>query len=121
MIPIHCTRGFRVYSGWDATSSRKLAAINHYPAIDILASISRCQSAIVPKDHKQAAAKLREILAKYQEVELLLKIGEYQKGADRATDEAIAKIDAVNAFLCQGLAERPQYDDTIEKLKQSVS
>ena len=101
--------------------SRKLAAINHYPAIDILASISRCQSAIVPKEHKQAAAKLREILAKYNEVELLLKIGEYQKGADRATDEAIAKIDAVNAFLCQGLAERPQYDETIAKLSQAVS
>jgi len=101
--------------------SRKLAQINHYPAIDVLQSISRCQSAIIPKEHKQAAAKLREILAKYQEVELLLKIGEYQKGADRATDEAIEKIDAVNAFLCQGLAERPQYDDTIEKLKQAVS
>lgn len=101
--------------------SRKLAQVNHYPAIDILASISRCQSAIVPKDHKEAAAKLREILAKYQEVELLLKIGEYQKGADRATDEAIAKIDKVNAFLCQGLAERPQYDETIRRLKEAVS
>ena len=101
--------------------SRKLAAVNHYPAIDILASISRCQSAIIPKDHKQAASKLREILAKYQEVELLLKIGEYQKGADRATDEAIAKIDSVNEFLCQGLSEKPQYDETIEHLMRSVS
>ena len=101
--------------------SRKLAQVNHYPAIDILASISRCQSAIVPKDHKEAAAKLREILAKYQEVELLLKIGEYQKGADRATDEAIAKIDKVNAFLCQGLAERPQYDETIRRQKEAVA
>lgn len=101
--------------------SRKLAQVNHYPAIDILASISRCQSAIVPKDHKEAAAKLREILAKYQEVELLLRIGEYQKGADRATDEAIAKIDKVNAFLCQGLAERPQYDETIRRLKEAVA
>lgn len=101
--------------------SRKLAQVNHYPAIDILASISRCQSAIVPKDHKEAAAKLREILAKYQEVELLLKIGEYQKGADRATDEAIAKIDKVNTFLCQGLAERPQYDETIRRLKEAVA
>ena len=90
--------------------------MNHYPAIDVLQSISRCQSAIVPPEHKAAAAKLREILAKYQEVELLLKIGEYQKGADRATDEAIAKIDKVNAFLCQGLAERPAYDDTIRQL-----
>lgn len=96
--------------------SRKLAQMNHYPAIDVLQSISRCQSAIVPPEHKAAAAKLREILAKYQEVELLLKIGEYQKGADRATDEAIAKIDKVNAFLCQGLSERPAYDDTIRQL-----
>jgi len=101
--------------------SRKLAAVNHYPAIDILASISRCMSAIVPKDHKAAAAKLREILAKYQEVELLLKIGEYQKGSDRTTDEAIEKIDGVNAFLCQGVNEKMSYDETIEKLKESVA
>lgn len=101
--------------------SRKLAQLNHYPAIDILQSISRCQTAIVPPEHKAAAAKLREILAKYQEVELLLKIGEYQKGADRATDEAIAKIDKVNAFLCQGLAERPGYDETIRRLKEAVA
>ena len=101
--------------------SRKLAQVNHYPAIDVLASISRCQTAIVPKEHKEAAAKLREILAKYQEVELLLKIGEYQKGADRATDEAIAKIDKVNAFLCQGLKERPGYEETIRKLMEAVS
>lgn len=100
--------------------SRKLAAINHYPAIDILQSISRCQSAIIPSDHKAAAAKLREILAKYQEVELLLKIGEYQKGADRATDEAIAKIDACNGFLKQGLKDRPAYDETIRELIQAV-
>ena len=100
--------------------SRKLAQLNHYPAIDILASISRCQNAIIPKDHKAAASKLREILAKYQEVELLLKIGEYKRGSDATTDEAIEKIDRVNAFLCQGLAERPQYDDTIQKLKEAV-
>ena len=101
--------------------SRKLAALNHYPAIDVLASISRCQTAIIPDDHKKAAAKLRELLAKYQEVELLLKIGEYQKGADKATDEAIAKNEAVNAFLCQGLTERPKYADTIDALKRAVS
>ena len=100
--------------------SRKLAQLNHYPAIDILASVSRCQSAIIPKDHKQAAAKLREILAKYQEVELLLRIGEYKRGSDPATDEAIEKIDRVNAFLKQGLSERPQYDETIEQLKEAV-
>ena len=95
--------------------------MNHYPAIDILASVSRCQSAIIPKDHKAAAAKLRTLLAKYAEVELLLKIGEYKKGTDPESDEAIAKNGAINAFLRQGLDERPQYDDTIAKLKQAVS
>ena len=101
--------------------SRKLAQMNHYPAIDILASVSRCQSAIIPKDHKAAAAKLRNLLAKYAEVELLLKIGEYKKGADPETDEAIAKNGAINAFLRQGLDEKPVYDDTIKKLKEAVS
>jgi type III secretion protein N (ATPase) len=95
--------------------------MNHYPAIDILASISRCQSAIIPKDHKAAASKLRKLLAKYAEVELLLKIGEYKQGSDPEADEAISKNGAVNAFLRQGLDERPVYDDTIEKLKQAVS
>ena len=94
--------------------------MNHYPAIDVLASISRCQSAIIPKDHKAAAAKLRTLLAKYAEVELLLKIGEYKKGSDPEADEAIAKNGAVNAFLRQGLDEKPVYDDTIRKLKEAV-
>ncbi len=101
--------------------SRKLAQQNHYPAIDILQSISRCQNAIITPEHKASASKLREILARYTEVELLLQIGEYQKGSDKNTDEAIAKIDAVNAFLCQGLTERPTFDETLRKLKEAVS
>ena len=100
--------------------SRKLAQMNHYPAIDILQSISRCQNAIITPEHKKAAAKLRSILAKYQEVELLLKIGEYQKGADKDTDEAIAKIDAVNQFLKQGLREKNTYQETLELLASAV-
>ena len=101
--------------------SRKLAQKNHYPAIDILASVSRCQSAIIPKYHKAAAAKLRTLLAKYAEVELLLKIGEYKKGTDPEADEAIQKNGAVNAYLRQGLDERPTYDESIAKLKEAVS
>ena len=95
--------------------------MNHYPAIDILASISRCQSAIIPPDHKAAASKLRTLLAKYAEVELLLKIGEYKKGTDPETDEAIAKNGAINAFLRQGLDERPKYEETISRLKAAIS
>ncbi|MBO7181609.1 MAG: type III secretion system ATPase SctN [Kiritimatiellae bacterium] len=100
--------------------SRKLAQMNHYPAIDILQSISRCQNAIIDAEHKKDAAHLREILAKYAEVELLLKIGEYQKGADRETDEAVAKIGRVNAFLRQGLFEQLTYAETIAKLAEAV-
>lgn len=100
--------------------SRKLAQMNHYPAIDILQSVSRCQNAIISDDHKQDAAKLRTLLAKYADVELLLKIGEYRKGTDRETDEAIEKNDAVNQFLKQTLHERPAYADTLAQLKKAV-
>jgi type III secretion protein N (ATPase) len=61
------------------------------------------------------------LLAKYAEVELLLKIGEYRKGADRDTDEAIEKNDAVNSFLKQGLTERPTYGETLAMLGKAVS
>jgi type III secretion protein N (ATPase) len=101
--------------------SRKLAQKNHYPAIDVLQSVSRCQNAIIDEAHKKNAAKLRTLLAKYAEVELLLKIGEYRKGADRDTDEAIDKNDAVNAFLKQGLMECPTYADTLAMLGKVVS
>ena len=101
--------------------SRKLAQKNHYPAIDILQSVSRCQNAIIDDDHRRNAAKLRTLLAKYGEVELLLKIGEYRKGADRETDEAIDKNEALNAFLRQNLVERPTYAETLSMLGQAVS
>ncbi|MBR4894474.1 MAG: FliI/YscN family ATPase, partial [Kiritimatiellae bacterium] len=101
--------------------SRRLAEKNHYPAIDVLSSISRCQNAIVTKEHRNLSQRLREILSKYQEVELLLKIGEYAKGSDAATDEAIAKIDKVNAFLRQGLTEKIDFSSTLAKLKEAVA
>ena len=101
--------------------SRKLAQKNHYPAIDVLQSVSRCQNAIIDAEHKKNAAKLRTLLAKYAEVELLLKIGEYRKGADRDTDEAIEKNGAVNSFLKQGLTEHPTYGETLAMLGKAVS
>lgn len=101
--------------------SRKLAQMNHYPAIDVLQSVSRCQNAIIDVEHKTNAAKLRGLLAKYAEVELLLKIGEYRKGSDRETDEAIEKNDAINKFLKQNLVERPTYKETLMMLKAAIS
>jgi len=96
--------------------SRKLAAANHYPAIDVLASVSRVMGAVVSAEHKKAAAKFRELLAKYNEVELLVRIGEYRKGTDPSTDEALEKIDRLNGFLRQGLHEKSSFDETVQRL-----
>ncbi|WP_294446117.1 type III secretion system ATPase SctN [uncultured Mailhella sp.] len=100
--------------------SRKLAARNHYPAIDVQASVSRVMNAIVSKEHKKAAQRLRQILAKYAEVELLVQIGEYKKGADKEADDALAHIDKVNAFLKQGLGEKSTFEQTLEGLFEAV-
>ena len=101
--------------------SRKLASQNHYPAIDVLASVSRVMNNIVSKEHKAAASKLRKIIAKYQEIELLVQIGEYKKGADKEADFALEKIDAVKAFLKQGLLEKSSFNETLESLIKLVS
>ncbi len=101
--------------------SRKLAAANHYPAVDVLASISRVMGAIVTDEHKKAAARLRELLAKYQEIELLLRIGEYKKGSDPEADEALGKIDAINSYLRQGINEFSTFDEAVSELIKITS
>lgn len=98
--------------------SRKLAAANHYPAIDILRSASRVMNNIVEDKQKLSAGSLRELMAKYEEVELLLKIGEYQVGSDKLADKAIAQQDAINAFLRQRTEEESNLTDTIEQMTQ---
>ncbi|MEJ5301182.1 MAG: type III secretion system ATPase SctN [Thermodesulforhabdaceae bacterium] len=96
--------------------SRALAAANHYPAIDVLASTSRVMGAVVSKEHKAAASRLRELLAKYQEVELLVRIGEYKKGADPLADEAIGKIEEIRKFLRQGTNEKNSFEEVVSWL-----
>ena len=96
--------------------SRKLASANHYPAIDILASVSRVMNAVIGPEHRQAAACFRSLLAKYQEVEMLVQIGEYKKGADAEADLAIEKIKDLNAFLRQGRNEQSGFQETVEAL-----
>lgn len=100
--------------------SRKLAAANHYPAIDVQQSVSRVMNAIVSKEHKKKAQALRKILAKYAEVELLVQIGEYKKGADAEADEALSKIQAVNNFLKQGLDEKSTFEETLQALDKAL-
>ena len=96
---------------------RKLAHKNHYPAVDILQSISRCMSQIVPKEHKQAAGKLKNVLATYTEAEDLINIGAYKNGSNPNIDYAISKIDAVNQYLMQDVEEKFDYEQAVLLLK----
>ncbi|MEE9350885.1 MAG: FliI/YscN family ATPase, partial [Thiotrichaceae bacterium] len=100
--------------------SRKLASKNHYPAIDVLDSLSRVMPSLVSLEHSQMAAKINELLAKYQEIEFLIRVGEYTKGADPLADEAVAKVDAINTFLQQASKESVDPKQTLEQLKQIV-
>ena len=92
--------------------SRKIAHKNHYPAIDVLQSLSRVMSAIVSDEHKKNAGKLREVLASYNDAEDLINIGAYKAGSNPSIDFAISKIDEVNAFLCQQTDEKVDYEET---------
>ena len=98
--------------------SRKLGHKNHYPAIDILQSISRCMSQIADREHKQAAGKLKTVLATYNEAEDLINIGAYKNGSNPSIDYAIGKIDAVNEFLCQGVEEKFEFEETVAALEK---
>ncbi|MCM1189514.1 MAG: flagellar protein export ATPase FliI [bacterium] len=97
---------------------RKLGHKNHYPAIDILQSISRCMSQIADREHKQAASKLKTVLATYNEAEDLINIGAYKSGSNPSIDYAITKINAVNEFLCQDVEEKFDFDTSVEMLEQ---
>ncbi|MEY4941402.1 MAG: Type secretion component protein SctN [Verrucomicrobiota bacterium] len=100
--------------------SRKLGASNHYPAIDILASVSRLMTAIASPEHLRSAGRIRQLMSKYQEVELLVRIGEYKSGNDPIADEAIRKLDAINGFLRQGLKENNSFPETLKAMHQLV-
>ncbi|MGB4219248.1 MAG: flagellar protein export ATPase FliI [Bacillota bacterium] len=101
--------------------SRKLAARNHYPAIDINSSLSRLMVEITDDDHQRAASVLREILSVYSEAEDLINIGAYNRGSNPKIDFAIDKIDAVNGFLRQGINERSTFEEAVAMLKEIVS
>ena len=98
--------------------SRKLAAANHYPAIDVLASASRVMDNIVDKEHIAAAGRVRELMAKYEEIELLVRVGEYKQGADPIADEALRRIESIRSFLKQGTDELSPFDTSIQQLYQ---
>ncbi|MCB9654205.1 MAG: type III secretion system ATPase SctN [Deltaproteobacteria bacterium] len=96
--------------------NRALGARNHWPAIDVLPSLSRVMSGIATKEHKVAAGKLREVLATYEKQRDLILLGAYQYGSDPKTDYAIDKIEAVEEFLRQGTLEKTNFEETRDRL-----
>ncbi|MBN2478903.1 MAG: type III secretion system ATPase SctN [Parachlamydiales bacterium] len=97
--------------------SNELAQKSHYPAIDVLSSISRILPNITTKEHLALITKLREVLANYKKNELLIRIGEYKPGSDKDADFAIKYVDKVNNFLKQGIDEKSTYNETLDRLK----
>ncbi len=101
--------------------SRKLAQAHHYPAIDVLGSASRVFTRVTDAAHREAAARLRALLARHGEVEFLLRVGEYQAGSDPLADASIERMPALRELLTQRSDEAPGFDDTIARLREVVS
>jgi flagellum-specific ATP synthase len=98
--------------------SRKLASRGHYPAIDLLQSVSRLMPEVVTPEHWEAANTVRQIVADYTDAEDLVSIGAYQGGQNPRTDRALAHIDAVWSFLRQDLDEEAGFGGTVSRLQE---
>jgi flagellar biosynthesis/type III secretory pathway ATPase len=96
--------------------NRDLGARNHWPAIDVLPSLSRVMSGIASDDHKRAASKMRQVMATYEKSRDLILLGAYQYGTDPKVDEAIDKIEEIEAFLRQGTNEASTFEETVQRL-----
>lgn len=100
--------------------SRKIAQKNHYPAIDVLASISRLMNDIVEPEHKQAAGRMRNMLATYDDNADLISIGAYKSGANPELDQAISHIDRINALLQQRVEEKFSFEQTARLMVETA-
>lgn len=98
--------------------TRKLAEQGHYPAIDVLGSISRVMSNVTTKDHRKVASHFRELLSRYQEMELLIRLGEYKTGTDPLADRAIKLRPEQMKFLRQDTQTQSAFKQTLETLNQ---
>jgi len=96
--------------------SRALAERNHWPAIDVLPSLSRVMSSVADREHLDTAGRVRELLATYEQKRDLISIGAYKAGSDARLDRAIAKVDAIEAFLRQRLDESSPLPETRRRL-----
>lgn len=100
--------------------SRRLASAGHYPAIDVLESVSRVLNDVTAPEHRQAVTQFLDTLATYKEAEDLINIGAYVKGSNPKVDNSIKKIGSINDFLRQGINEKSTLDSSIQKLMEIV-
>lgn len=101
--------------------SRKLVEKSHFPAIDVLKSLSRTMVNVVTKEHIATAKRVRGLLANYSELELLIKLGEYQPGNDEESDEAVQLSPEIMKFLQQDTRESVPLEDAVEQLQQLIN
>jgi type III secretion protein N (ATPase) len=99
---------------------RAIAERGRYPAVDVLASVSRVMPAVTSEAHRAAAARLRTLLAAHARHRDLVAVGAYRRGADRDTDDALDRLDRIEAFLRQAPAEREGFDRTVSRLAEVV-
>jgi flagellum-specific ATP synthase len=97
--------------------TRDLAIQNHYPAIDILRSISRVMSDIASPEHKKAAGAFKSLLATYRKAEDLINIGAYVPGSNTKIDHAISMIDSITRYLQQGIEDRANFEESVQQLE----
>jgi FliI/YscN family ATPase len=97
--------------------SRELAQRGHWPAVDVLQSLSRVMPAVTEEPHRQAAQQLRRVLATYERQRDLILLGAYQHGSDQEVDFALSKIRSIEGFLCQRVDETSSLEQTVRELR----
>ncbi|WP_413492903.1 FliI/YscN family ATPase [Morganella psychrotolerans] len=100
--------------------TRKLAEMQHYPAIDVLKSASRVMNRIIPENQKKAAASIKTVLAQYDELEFLIQLGEYEPGKNPDNDNIIRRYHAIMHWLKQGTDESRDYAQTCREITESA-
>jgi type III secretion protein N (ATPase) len=101
--------------------SAELAQRDHFPAIDVLRSRSRLMEQVASAEHKRMAARLRELIARRQQIELLIQVGEYAAGSDPLADEAIARHGAIEAFLRQPSHEHDSPEQMLASMRKVLA
>lgn len=101
--------------------SAELAQRNYFPAVDVLRSRSRLMEKVAGEEQRRLALHIRELMARHAEIEMLIRVGEYTAGSDPLADEAIARHDAIDAFLRQGAGEPSGTQETLQAMRKVLN